>query len=82
MSDTMTTWCITPHAHGRIREMGLTTDEVLRAVANPELSYPGPKKYPPGRTIHVRGDIAVVVADADHCILTVLWHRKEGRYES
>ena len=70
----------TPHAEERRLEMGLGTKEIKKAINDPEVIYPGsgPGK-PPGRVIHVRGRIAVVLSEATYEVVTILWHSKESR---
>jgi hypothetical protein len=51
--------------------------EVADALVSAELTYPSPPKYGAGRQISVAGPLAVVHHD-DH-VITVLWHRREGR---
>ena len=67
------------HAAIRMREMGLDSGEVTRAVACPEVEYPG-KPSSDGRPtrIAVRGRLAVV-RSLDGGVVTVLWHRADAR---
>jgi hypothetical protein len=75
----VTTLAITEHAKRRRKQMGVTEAAIAQAVIDPELSYPSPPDHPPGRTLYQRGPIVVVVENATNEIVTVLWHRKEGR---
>lgn len=73
----MSTLYWTSHARTRAREMEVSEEEVEQALDSPELSYPNALGHPAGTT-YVRGRIAIPVA-TDGAILTVLWHRGEGR---
>lgn len=78
MSVASTDVTISYHATLRIAEMGLTPGEVLRALAEPDFTYPSPKRYGDGRMVAVRDRLAVVFS-TDGNVITVLWHRREGR---
>lgn len=71
-------WRYTPHALLRMEQMEVDADEVMDTLHFPELSYPGSRRYPAGRTVHVRGRIGVIVSE-QRDIITVIWHQKEGR---
>jgi hypothetical protein len=68
------------HATVRMRQMGLGPAEVTRAVAGPDVEYPG-KSSSDGRPtrIAVRGRLAVV-RSLDGVVVTVLWHRADARH--
>jgi hypothetical protein len=62
-----------------MREMGLEPPEVLTAVADPLLEYPGkPGADGVPTRIAVRGRLAVV-RSFDGVVITVLWHRVAAR---
>lgn len=65
------------HALSRIAEMGLTTDDVLAVLMDPETIMPNTPGHPRGHRFVGRG-IVVAVAD-DGTIMTVLWDGAEGR---
>jgi len=65
---------LTPHAVMRRREMGVTEDEIEAVLAEPELVYPTWSQ----RRCYQRGRL-VVVANEEREVITLLWHRKEGR---
>ena len=68
----------TPHAKRRRKQMKVTEAEVELAISDPELTYPSERAGVP-RRLFQRGRI-VVVTDWDGTeVVTVLWHRKEGR---
>jgi hypothetical protein len=71
---------LSPHAKQRRKQMGVTEHQIDAAIADPDTVYPG--SYPghrAGRTCYQRGPIVVVVQDQTNQVITVLWHRKEGR---
>ena len=70
---------ISRHAQQRRKQMGVTEHQIALTVYECEMSYPGSIKYPPGRTCYQRGALVVVMDNADNEVITVLWHRKEGR---
>jgi len=59
--------------------MGLTTAAVQTVVLQPEITYPSPPEYGPGRTISVRDELAVVHTADRQLIITVLWRGRTGR---
>lgn len=67
-------WTLTGHAQHRMDEMGLTAAQIFRAVANPDLAYPG-RSGPGGqqRRVLVAQGLAVVVALDHRTVITVLW---------
>ena len=65
------------HAQQRCHEMDVTVAEVASALVDAELTYPSPPKYGAGRQISVAGRLAVV--HHHNNVITVLWHRREGR---
>jgi len=76
-------WRVSPHAHDRAREMHLDPHQLVRAAANPDMTYPSPERYnQPGqhRYLAVSGDLAVVADATSHTIIIVLWHRRTGRH--
>jgi hypothetical protein len=76
----ITAWQFCSHALRRMAEMGLDDDKVLDTIRSPHLTYPGSRNHPADvpRTVYVRDNLAVVTSD-DGAIITVLWHREEGR---
>lgn len=75
----MATWTLSGHAEERMEEMGVSVEEVQRALSNYDYDYPGSKRYPQGRRVRVSGRIGVVYEEADHEIITVIWHRQSAR---
>lgn len=69
---------ISRHAQHRRKQMGVTEDEIRRAIANPDLMYPSGPGHPEGRYCVQQGRI-VVVMDKHNEVVTVLWHLAEGR---
>lgn len=59
--------------------MGVTVDEVYATLREPVLRYPGGDGHRAGRQVHVAGRIAVVTGGK--WVVTVLWHRADGRYD-
>jgi hypothetical protein len=53
-------------------ERGVTEDDVLATMAEPETSYPGSPGHPPGRRIAARGDTLVVYVEEPRTVVTVL----------
>lgn len=74
-------WFITGHCMNRMREMNVGRAEVLEAISNPELDYPGGDqvKYPDGRRVYTRGRLAVVAHPLRRDVITVLWNHAESR---
>ena len=68
---------LTKHARQRAEEMGLSEIEVLAAVAVPEMEYPSTKD--PAARVAVANGLAVPYNPDRGCVITVLWHRAEGR---
>jgi len=77
----MTMATLTRHAQQRRKQMRVTEHQIDEAVADPDLIYPGSKAngHKAGRTCYQRGPIVVVMDDNKNEVVTVLWHRKEGR---
>jgi hypothetical protein len=59
--------------------MGVSQAEILKVLADPDMSYPGKPHLRP-RTVFVGGRLAVVVSNEDDAIITVLWDKKEARH--
>ena len=74
----MTTLRISPHAKQRRKEMGVTEHRIELAMANPEMRYPSYGD----RTCFQREAIVVVVQDSTGEIVTILFHKAEGRDEN
>lgn len=70
-------WSFTFHAASRAVDMAAGTDEIRAAVECPEMVYPQ-IRYP-GNEIRVAGRLALAVDPVAKRVLTVLWHRAEGR---
>jgi len=68
---------MTRHAAERCEEMGLTEDDVEAALSYPEITYPSPPHYGPGRNIAVASRLAVV--HNGPTVITVLWHKRSDR---
>lgn len=72
-----TKYVLSDHAKQRRKQMHVTEHQIEQAIADPDTTYPGPSGHPPGRTCYQRGPIVVVVDEIR--VVTVLWHRLEGR---
>jgi hypothetical protein len=68
---------ISAHAASRCLEMTIDPAEVLTVITNPEITYPSPRSYGPGRVISVGGRLAVVHCDTS--VITVLWRGLDHR---
>jgi hypothetical protein len=68
---------LTDHAKLRRKQMGVTEHQIEAAIADPDTVYPGGRGHPKGRTCFQRGPIVVVTEG--HRVVTILWHRMEGR---
>ena len=68
---------LTYHAQHRCSQMGLTIDDVASVLRSPQLTYPSPPEYGPGRMISVADSLAVVHRGPD--VITVLWHGRTSR---
>jgi hypothetical protein len=75
----MTEIGLTDHARQRMAERGVTEDDVLATMADPETSYPGGPGHPPGRRIAVRGDLLVVYVEEPRTVVTVVSEHELGR---
>ena len=72
------------HARRRIKQMGLTDHRVAEVLVEPEHEYPGAIEHPDQdvRRFAVRGDLVVVfTTEPEIRVVTVMWHRAEGRDE-
>lgn len=66
-------WTITGHARKRMIERNFGPEEVLRAVAQPQLNYPADAaRHGPGRYIYERGDVRAVVDPRGKTVITVI----------
>lgn len=73
-------WTFTGHALQRMDEMGLLVSDVHAALNHADLSYPGRDGHDgQKRQVRVSGSIAVVVANEDRRVVTVLWNGGQGR---
>lgn len=70
-----TRWFLSLHALHRVCEMGLERADVIRALAQPEVTWSSG-----GRQVAALGSIAVVSIPNDNIVVTVLW-RTQDRYE-
>ena len=70
---------LSKHADERRVQMGVTLAEIWDALRDPDMVMPGPKTHPPGRTNTVKGKLVVVTDDVTGVVITLLWHRAEGR---
>lgn len=70
---------LSPHAKLRRKQMHVTEHQIEAAIADPDSVYPGAPQHRKARTCYQRGPIVVVVCDRTQQVVTVLWHRKEGR---
>ena len=62
-------WRLTRHAEEAAAARGFTLAEVLLACEAPQVAYPG---YLPGRMVHQRDRVAVVVCPDSRTVITVL----------
>lgn len=76
---TLEGWRMTGHAERRVAEMDVRMAEVVAAIVAPELEYQGAEGHPVGRRVRVAGRLAVVVDPLARVVVSVLWHRAEGR---
>src|SRR5580765_13501 len=74
-----TTYRLSRHARERTAEMGLRTKDVKQAIRDPDTSYPGSKRYGNGFHCYQRGRIVAIVDPENQTVVTVIWHRAEGR---
>ena len=71
---------LTRHAQMRRKQMGITEHRIEAVLSDPETIYPGGSKvHPHGRTCYQQGDLVVIIEDRTQEIVTILFHRKEGR---
>ena len=68
---------VSDHARERAVELGFSLDDLLWCVARPEQSYPCAGVEGRGRRINQRGDLAVVVDEPSHRVVTVLLRTPE-----
>ncbi len=72
-------WKLSDHAKCRRREMGLTERQILTVLQDPDLDYPGSKRYPDGRRVRIRGAVGVIFEEETGEIVTLIWHTRERR---
>ena len=65
-------WVISAHARKRMALRNFGPDEVLHTVASPQINYPAPERYGPGRYVYVRGDCRAVVDPRGKTVITVI----------
>jgi hypothetical protein len=76
----MVTYPLSRHAQMRRKQMGVTEHRIEAVLGEPETIYPGDLGcHPKGRTCYQRGELVVIVDNRRGQVVTVLWHRKEGR---
>jgi hypothetical protein len=68
-----TPWFLTMHAIARAREMGVTRDEVVAVLDDPEIRYSARG----GRFLACRGDLAVCFEN--NTVVSVLWRHEFTR---
>jgi hypothetical protein len=74
---------LSSHGFARISQMKVGIDEVVAAMKDPAMSYPGPRSHGPGRRVSVQGRVAVVHTDDENpTIITVLWNGESGRTDT
>ncbi|HEX9711732.1 MAG TPA: hypothetical protein VGB52_04155 [Actinomycetota bacterium] len=66
-------WKICDHAKQRLDEMGLSRRDVLTALKQREVEYPGSLRHPEGRRVACWDRLAVVFNPATRTVITVLW---------
>lgn len=73
-------WTLSPHSQQRMDQMGLTSRQVFGVIDEAVISYPG-RPGPDGcpRVVYTDGQLAVVLAPSRRVVITVLWHRAQGR---
>ena len=69
----MTEWRFSYHARRRMEEMGVTEEEVLAALDEPEVAYPQHPKIYPDREVHAAGRVAACVVVDEGVVVTVVW---------
>jgi hypothetical protein len=78
VSSSPTDWYWTFHALSRAADMAVHPSELAACITSPDLVYPQKGEYA-GREARVAGRILITVDPVEHKVLTVLWHRAEGR---
>ena len=68
------------HAQRRRKQMRVTEHQIAAVLQDPETIYPGDcRRHPRGRMCYQRGELVVIVENGSDEVVTILWHRKEGR---
>jgi hypothetical protein len=70
-------FAVCAHAMRRIIEMRIAPREVVRAIIQPELTYPSYQD----REVRVAGRLAIVYCSSESTIVTVLWRGREARWD-
>jgi hypothetical protein len=70
---------LTSHAKLRRKQMRVTEHQIAKALSDPETVYPGSKAHQKDRLCYQRGPLVVVTEPDSKRVVTLLWHRKEGR---
>lgn len=70
---------LSKHAQMRRKQMGVTEDRINTVLSDPETVYPGGLNHPGSRVCYQRDDLVVVVDSMHNEVVTVLYHRAEGR---
>lgn len=65
---------LTTHAKMRRKQMSVTEHQIDLVLSDPDTVYPAKG----GATNYQRGHL-VVVLSSENAVITILWHRKEGR---
>ena len=66
-------WHLSKHARDAADARGVTTREILEAIAAPEIRHTA-YNYGPGREMYKHGELAVVGVPATKTVITVLWN--------
>jgi hypothetical protein len=73
----MNTYRLSRHAQRRRKLMRVTEAQILGALYSPDTIYPSHDD----RTCYQRAELVIVVQNETQEVVTVLWHRAEGRDE-
>ncbi len=65
-------WYLTSHLRRRAAERGITEDEVMRVLAEPEVTYEQ-ETFGPNRQVCQRGRLGVVVDRSTGAVITVVF---------
>ncbi len=74
-------WRLTPHAHERARDMGVSRDQILEVLREPDYDVPSAAQwYGPHRRIATREKIEIVYREDTKLIITILWTRAKKEW--